>query len=88
MEDMETGIREAKNSLSKLVEAVREGQEVFLTSRGRRVVQMIAAPPPPTATRGRGFLKDRIRFYPGWDSIAEDQKIEDAFEALREVDAE
>lgn len=85
---MEAGIREAKNSLSQLVEAVREGQEVFLTSRGRRVVQMIAAPPPPTAMRGRGLLKDRIRLYPGWDSIAEDRKIEDAFEALQESGAE
>jgi prevent-host-death family protein len=82
---METGIREAKNSLSKLVEAVLEGQEVFLTNRGRRVVQMIAAPPPPAPMRGRGFLKDKIHLHPGWDSIAEDRRIEDTFEALREA---
>jgi prevent-host-death family protein len=30
---MEAGIREAKNTLSKLVEAVLEGQEVFVTKR-------------------------------------------------------
>jgi len=78
---METGIREAKNSLSKLVEAVRNGQEVFITSRGQRVVQMIAAAPPPSPARGRGFLKDKIRLYPGWDSIEEDQRIADAFDA-------
>jgi len=85
---METGIREAKNSLSRLVEAVLEGHEVFLTNRGRRVVQMIAAPPPPSPMRGRGFLKDRIHLYPGWDSIDEDRRIEDTFEALREPGAE
>jgi prevent-host-death family protein len=82
---METGIREAKNSLSKLVEAARDGREVFLTSRGRRVAQLIAAAPPPKTTRGRGFLKDRIRLYPGWDSGAEDKKIEDAFEASGDI---
>jgi prevent-host-death family protein len=85
---METGIREAKNSLSKLVEAVLEGQEVFLTNRGRRGAQIIATPPPPAPMRGRGFLKDRIHLYPGWDSIAEDQKIEDTFEALADANGE
>jgi prevent-host-death family protein len=85
---METGIREAKNSLSKLVEAVLEGQEVFLTNRGRRVAQIVATPPPPSPTRGRGFLKERIHLYPGWDSIAEDRRIEDAFEALADASAE
>ena len=85
---METGIREAKNSLSKLVDAVLEGQEVFLTNRGRRVVQMIATPPSPSPMRGRGFLKDRIHLYPGWDSIAEDRRIEDTFEALADAGAE
>jgi prevent-host-death family protein len=85
---METGIREAKNTLSKLVEAVIEGEEVFLTNRGRRVAQIIATPPPASATHGRGFLKDRIRLYPGWDSLAEDKKIEDAFEAMGEAGAE
>lgn len=85
---METGIREAKNSLSKLVEAVRNGQEVFITSRGRRVVQMIAAAPPSSPVRGLGFLKDRIRLYPGWDSIEEDRRIEDTFEPLRATESE
>ena len=85
---METGIREAKNSLSKLVDAVLDGHEVFLTNRGHRVVQIIPAPPPPAPMRGRGFLKDRIHLYPGWDSIAEDQRIEDAFETLHAAGAE
>lgn len=81
---METGIREAKNKLSKLVEAALDGHEVFLTNRGRRVAQLIAAPPPASPARGRGFLKHKINLYPGWDSLSEDKKIEDAFDALHE----
>jgi prevent-host-death family protein len=85
---METGIREAKNTLSKLVEAVIEGEEVFLTNRGRRVAQIVAAPAPALSAHGRGFLKDRIHLYPGWDSLAEDKKIEEAFQAMGEDDSE
>ena len=78
---METGIREAKTTLSKLVEAVLDGQEVFLTNRGRRVVQLVATP-TPSSTQGRGYLKHKLNLYPGWDSQSEDQKIEGDFEAL------
>jgi prevent-host-death family protein len=80
---MEAGIREAKNRLSKLVEAALDGQEVFLTNRGRRVVQIIVVPTPVSRNRGRGFLKHKINLYPEWDSRSEDKKIEDAFETLR-----
>jgi prevent-host-death family protein len=79
---METGIREAKNTLSKLVEAALEGQDVFLTNRGRRVVQLVATPPPSSSVQGRGFLKHRIHLYPGWDSLSEDKRIEEDFEAF------
>jgi prevent-host-death family protein len=80
---MEAGIREAKNRLSKLVEAALDGEEVFLTNRGRRVAQIIVVAPPVSQNRGRGFLKHKIKLYPEWDSQCEDKKIEDAFEALR-----
>jgi prevent-host-death family protein len=82
--DMETGIREAKNNLSKLVQAVLDGEEVFLTNRGERVVQLVAAPKPKSANRGRGLWKGKLNLYPGWDSPEEDKKIEDMFEVLRE----
>lgn len=82
---MEVGIREAKNSLSRLVAAVREGQEVYLTSRGRRVARLLPAPEPKSKypNRGRGFAKDIINFYPGWDSPEVDKAIEDSFEVLQ-----
>lgn len=83
---MEVGIREAKNNLSKLVEAVSKGEEVFLTNRGQRVAKIVPAPKPRTPLRGRGFLKGKINFYPGWDSPEEDKKIEEMFEFLSEPD--
>ena len=83
---MEVGIREARNNLSKLVDAVRHGEEVFLTNRGQRVAKLVPAPKPRTPLRGRGFLKGKVNLYPGWDSPEEDKKIEDMFEFLNEPD--
>ena len=77
---METGIREAKNNLSKLIQAVLDGEEVFLTNRGERVVQLIAAPKPKSARRGRGIWEGKVNLYPGWDSPEEDKEIEKMFE--------
>jgi prevent-host-death family protein len=74
---MEVGIREAKNSLSKLVEATLGGEQVYLTNRGQRVAQLIPAASQPSADRGRGFLKGKVNLYPGWDSKEEDLKIQE-----------
>lgn len=79
---MEVGIREAKNTLSKLVEAVLEGKEVFLTNRGERVAQLVAAPKPKDPRRGRGKWKGKVNLYPGWDSPEADKEIEEMFETL------
>lgn len=79
---MEVGIREARNSLSKLLEAVRGGEEVFLTNRGDRVAQLVPVKTKGVSLRGYGFLKGKINFYPGWDSPEEDKRIEKMFEDL------
>lgn len=81
---METGIRDAKNNLSRLVDAVLAGEQVFLTKRGRRVAQLVATPKPTIAGRGRGLWKGKVNLYPGWDSPEEDKKIEEMFEDLPE----
>jgi prevent-host-death family protein len=81
---MEVGIRKAKNNLSKLVEAVLDGEEVFLTNRGERVAQLVAAPKPKQLQRGRGLWKGKANLYPGWDSREADKEIEDLFGALHE----
>jgi len=85
---MEVGIRNAKNTLSKLVEAVQAGEEVFLTNRGVRVAQLVPARKPAAKNRGRGSWKGKVNLYPGWDSPEEDKKIEDMFEFLHEEDKE
>jgi prevent-host-death family protein len=85
---MEAGIRDAKNNLSKLVEAVLEGKEVFLTNRGQRVVQLVPVPKPTFPKRGRGLWKGKIHLYAGWNSRKEDKKIEEMFEELHEAGSE
>lgn len=82
---MEAGIKEAKNHLSKLVDAMLDGEEVFLTLRGTRVAQLVPVANPVSIDRGRGFLKHKLTLYPGWDSVAEDRKIERLFDAGRDA---
>ncbi|MGH9612612.1 MAG: type II toxin-antitoxin system Phd/YefM family antitoxin [Bryobacteraceae bacterium] len=77
---MEVGIRNAKSNLSRLVEAVLDGEEVFLTNRGERVAQLVAAPKPKHAHRGRGLWKEKANLYSGWDSPKADKDIEEMFE--------
>lgn len=83
---MEVGIREAKNSLSKLVDAARSGKPVYLTNRGQRVAQILPAPKRPAPNRGFGCLKGKINLYPGWDSREEDDRIAKLF--LDSIDLE
>ena len=82
---MDAGIKDAKNNLSKLVDAVLDGEEVFLTNRGERVVQLVRVPEATSRCRGRGSWKGKVNLYPGWDSLAEDKKIERLFESLPET---
>jgi prevent-host-death family protein len=84
---LEVGIREAKNSLSKLVDAVRGGEEVFLTNHGERVAKLVPDEKSSLCGRGRRLWKGKIHLYPGWDSPEEDKKIEETFEFLNETDS-
>jgi len=40
------GIREARQHLSALIEAVRRGHEVLITDRGKPVARLVAPPSP------------------------------------------
>lgn len=79
---MEIGVREAKSNLSKLVASVRKGEKVYLTNRGRRVVELVPASTDGSWRRGYGLFEGKINLYPGWDSHEEDKRIEADFEAL------
>jgi prevent-host-death family protein len=84
---MDVGIKEAKNNLSKLIDALQHGEEVFLTKRGERVAKLVPAQKPITPGRGRGAWEGKVNLYPGWDSLEEDKRIEDMFEHLNEPDS-
>lgn len=45
------GIREARQNLSELIEAVRKGREVVITDRGRPVAKLV----PAEKARARAF---------------------------------
>ena len=80
---MEVGIREARSNLSKLISAVQDGEEVFLTNRGERVIQLVLAPKAGKAKdRGFGCLRGKIHLNAGWDSPEADQEIVEMFEDL------
>ena len=51
------GIREARQSLSALIDEVRKGREIVITDRGRPVARLI----PPAAPAARPF-PDRSAF--------------------------
>lgn len=76
---MTVGIKEAKNELSKLLEAVAAGEEVLITKRGQVVARLVAEAPAPAMNRGRGCLKD-VALPPGWDSRKLDDEITGLFE--------
>ena len=85
---MDVGIREAKNSLSKLVASAGQGEKVYLTNRGHRVAEIVPASTKGAWRRAYGSLKGKITLYPGWDSPAEDKKLEGLFEGLVNEKAE
>lgn len=49
---MEVGIRELKARLSEYVERAAEGETIMVTSRGRRVAQLIPVPGRDNIERG------------------------------------
>jgi prevent-host-death family protein len=70
---MVVGIREVKNNASKLVDAVRHGEEVILTNRDERVAKLVPSPKAFPKGRGRDFLKGKVNLYPSWDSPEESE---------------
>lgn len=70
--------------MSKLIDALSYGEEVYLTRCGQRVAKLVPAQVKRDPKRGRGGLEGKINFYPGWDSPEEDKKTEEMFECLRE----
>ena len=70
---------EAKTNLSKLISAVRKGEDVVICQAGKPVARL-------TAFEGErkvpqlGIWRDKIKFQPGWDSAETDAGIAKMFE--------
>ena len=74
-----TTIHAAKTNLSKLISAVRKGEDVVICQAGKPVARL-------TAFEGErkvpqlGIWRDRIKFQPGWDSAETDAEVAKMFE--------
>ena len=71
---MQFNILEAKNQLSKLVEAAQRGEDVVIANRGRAVVRLVKIEAPKTRRWG------------AWEGLMTDEEIDHAFSP--EVEAE
>ena len=74
------GIREARQHLSALIEAVRRGHEVLITDRGRPVARLVA--PSAPATRPFPGLAELRRTMPVLDPPLSSTILEDREDRL------
>ena len=74
------GIREARQHLSALIEAVRRGHEVLITDRGRPVARLVA--PAAPATRPFPGLAELRRTMPVLDPPLSSTILEDREDRL------
>lgn len=70
---------EAKTQLSRLIAAVRAGEEVVICQAGKPVARLLAYESKPKKRR-LGLLKDVITVQPGWDSPETDAEIQAMFD--------
>ena len=83
---MQIGIKEAKNTLSKLVSEAQNGKRVFLTNHGKKVIELV--PVDLTAespNRGFGMLK-HLKVPPAFASAEQKQKSTDEIMKLMGLD--
>src|SRR5262249_61287834 len=76
---------EAKTQLSKLIAAVRNGEEVVICQAGKPVARLAPYEKPRKKIR-LGAWKDKAILRPGWDSPETDAEIEAMFDVLKETD--
>ncbi|MFC3675567.1 type II toxin-antitoxin system Phd/YefM family antitoxin [Ferrovibrio xuzhouensis] len=76
---IQVNIHEAKTSLSKLIDAVKRGEEVIIARAGKPEVRLVPAEPAEKPKREFGLLKGKIWFAPDYDQA--DAEIERDFYA-------
>ena len=77
---MQVNMLDAKNRLSRLVQAVLDGEEVILARNGEPVAR-ITRYMPAKAPRQPGAFRGLIRMSPDWDSAETNREIAAQFEA-------
>lgn len=70
---------EAKSQLSRLIAAVRAGEEIVICQAGKPVARLTAFEPARKVPQF-GTWRDKIVLHPGWDSPETDAEIEAMFE--------
>ncbi len=78
---IQVNIHEAKTSLSKLIEAVKRGEEVIIARAGKPEVRLVAAEQSGQKPQRRQFgaWKGKVRYAPDYDQA--DAEIERDFYA-------
>lgn len=76
---IQVNIHEAKTSLSKLIEAVKRGEEVIIARAGKPEVRLVVATPAEQKPKRRvpGAWKGKIWYAPDYDQA--DAEIERDF---------
>lgn len=76
---MEIGIKEAKNSLSKLISEAQSGNRVFLTNRGKRIIELVAVKPQSETIPNRGLgMYAHLQAPPAFTTPKEKKKATEA----------
>jgi prevent-host-death family protein len=70
---------EAKSQLSKLIAAVRDGDEVVICQAGKPVARLTAFESKRKVPEF-GIWEGKVKFRPGWDSPETDAEIAQMFE--------
>jgi antitoxin (DNA-binding transcriptional repressor) of toxin-antitoxin stability system len=65
-------IREAKSSLSRLVELAAAGEEVFIGKAGQSIARLIAYEKTPVPKRKPGAWKGKVWISPEFDALPPD----------------
>jgi prevent-host-death family protein len=78
-------IGEAKANFSKLLAAVRKGEEVTICRDGKPVARLTAFESKRKMPK-LGTGKDKVKFQPGWGSPETDAEIVEMFDVLKEPD--
>lgn len=79
---MQFNVLEARNQLSKLIDAAESGEDIVIARRGKPAVRLV----PVTDGPARGTGAALAKVFASWDPVAPmgDEEIEDELREIRE----